>query len=141
MNSPKVNKPIIEERFEHKGFPCVVVFQPMGFRCGYVGIPKGHKVYKKHYNDLDIDCHCGLTYSEDRLVMQEDKDVWWIGFDCAHICDSPDIEKIKQYYGEDTANRIREINFYLLDKPVRDLEYVKDNCKKIVDQLVENYEV
>ena len=46
---------IIEREFEHKGYKCVVVFQPMGHRCGYVGIPDAHPLYKKDYSSyLDI---------------------------------------------------------------------------------------
>ena len=46
--------------------------------CGYVALPKGHPLYGKHYDDLAIECHGGLTYSK-----FEDND-WVIGFDCAH---------------------------------------------------------
>lgn len=90
-----MERPIVEERFEYKGFLCVVLFQPMGYRTGYVGLPKGHKYYKKDYNKLPIDCHCGLTYSREYLYGQEDKETWWIGFDCGHICDSRDIDSVK----------------------------------------------
>lgn len=46
---------IIEREFEHKGYKCVVVFQEMGHRCGYVGIPDTHPLYKKDYSSyLDI---------------------------------------------------------------------------------------
>lgn len=49
--------------------------------CGYVALPKGHPLYGKHYDDLTIKCHGGLTYSK-----FEDND-WVIGFDCAHAGD------------------------------------------------------
>lgn len=45
----------VESEFEHCGYKCVVVFQPMGHRCGYVGIPKTHTLYGDDYcNYLDI---------------------------------------------------------------------------------------
>ena len=44
------NKYIIEQEFEHAGYKCVVVFQAMGHRCGYVGIPSTHPLYKKTYD-------------------------------------------------------------------------------------------
>jgi len=40
---------IIEREFEHAGYKCVVTFGTMGHRCGYVGIPKEHPLYKKGY--------------------------------------------------------------------------------------------
>lgn len=46
---------IVEREFEHAGYKCVVVFQSMGHRCGYVGIPSTHSLYGKGYSDyLDI---------------------------------------------------------------------------------------
>ena len=133
-----MTRPIVEERFEYKGFPCVVLFQPMGYRTGYVGFPKGHKYYKKDYNELSIDCHCGLTYSREYLYGQEDKEVWWIGFDCGHICDSRDIDSVRKYYGEEKADRIFNDFYYLTDCAVeRDFDYVKKECIGIVDQLTQ----
>ena len=47
---------IVEREFEHAGYKCVVVFQKMGHRCGYVGVPKGSKLYGKRCSDkLDVD--------------------------------------------------------------------------------------
>lgn len=128
-------KAVIEERFEYKGFPCVVMFQPAGFRTGYVGLPKTHGCYGTHYDSIPIECHCGLTYSDYDLFGQDDKDTYWIGFDCGHICDSLDIEKVMEYYGECHADRIREMFSYLMCMPVRSFDYVKAECKSIVDQL------
>lgn len=33
-------KPVLETKFEYKGYPCVVLFMPGAYRCGYVGVPK-----------------------------------------------------------------------------------------------------
>lgn len=138
-----MSKPVQEERFEYKGYPCVVLFQSMGFRCGYVGLPKGNQYYEREYNFIPIDCHCGLTYSSNRLFHQEDKDTWWIGFDCGHACDRYDIEKIKEYYvdDEEVMRSVTYMHSYHMlineDCDFRTLDYVKDECKKIVDQLIE----
>lgn len=49
------DKAIIEREFEHCGYKCVVLFQPMGHRCGYVGIPETHPLHRKSYSSyLDI---------------------------------------------------------------------------------------
>ena len=48
--------PKLEKQFEYKGFLCVILFMPDGYRCGYVGIPKDMKI------DIDsIVCHGGIT--------------------------------------------------------------------------------
>lgn len=55
--------------------------------CAYVNIPKNSKYYKKHYGDIPVDCHGGLTYSDDKLNVDIKQDsCWWIGWDYAH-CD------------------------------------------------------
>ena len=92
MTTPKQ-----EKQFEYKGFPCVILFMPMGYRCGYVGLPKENKYYGKSYDDIPIGSHCGLTYASRKLHAQNDTDKWWIGFDCGHCCDGYDVEKLKNF--------------------------------------------
>lgn len=55
----------------------------------YIEIPKNHKYYLKYYDDIDIDVHGGLTYSEDYLNLENEKinNSWFIGWDYAHFDD------------------------------------------------------
>lgn len=116
---------IEEERFEYKGFPCVILFMDMGWRCGYVGYPD-----TKTINPDEISCHGGITYGpESHLHLQDDVNTLWIGFDTAHYCDGIDAEKVKEYFGK-TAN------IFNLGGEVRTLEFCKEECKSIVDQLI-----
>lgn len=39
----------VEKDFYCEGYRCVVVMTSMCHRCGYVGIPEGHYLYKKNY--------------------------------------------------------------------------------------------
>lgn len=60
--------------------------------CAYVELPKKHKWYGKHYNDIPISCHGGLTYSSPQgIVFPSDnlnhRDGYWIGWDYAHYDD------------------------------------------------------
>lgn len=134
-------KPVLEKRFNYKGHPCAVLFMPGAYRCGYVGIPKAHKLAKHGANLDSISCHGGITYSESKLHCCDDEDTWWIGFDCAHFGDGYDIETAKQYFGDDPDfKRI----FYTMEdfwresnreSEIRSLAYVKDECKKLIDQI------
>lgn len=135
-----------ESRFEYKGFPCVVLFMPIGYRCGYVGLPKYNIYYGKKYDDIPMDCHRGLTYSNCELYGQDDMNTWWIGFDCGHFCDGLDKAKFEEYYEDDLkempVNDYRGLimGLYPMFKicseyPVRTLEYVESECRKIVDQI------
>jgi len=122
-------------RFDYKGFACaikrVAVWKKgepdqllLGHLSGYVAIPKEHPLYKKEYPEIDIDCHGGLSFSE-----EDDLD-WWIGFDCARSNDiMPYIEKMKKKFGID--------NSPIFNKTYRNISYVKAQCESIVDQLIE----
>lgn len=128
-----------EDRFEYKGYPCVVLFMPTGYRCGYVGIPKDTEI------DVDsINCHGGITYKKTHLHCQEDTDRLWIGFDCAHIFDGYDVEKAKEVFADDEMilKHIAELegmDYFAIyaECPVRTLEYCQEWCRKIVDQVTE----
>jgi hypothetical protein len=77
--------------WKHAGLACLVNRGPMGAWCGYVAVPPGHPAHRKHYNEVDVEVHGGLTYSEECQGVichtpkpGEPDDVWWLGFDCGH---------------------------------------------------------
>ena len=72
----------IEKEFEYHGFTCIVRRGPMGALNGYVVLPEGHRYYGKNYDDIPVEIHGGLTYSE-----FEEEHGYMIGFDCAHFMD------------------------------------------------------
>ena len=95
-------KPVLETKFAYKGYPCVVLFMPGAYRCGYVGVPYSHKLAKKRVVDLGyLNCHGGVTYAEPSLYDCNDDNTWWIGFNCAHCFDGYDVDAAKQYFGDD----------------------------------------
>lgn len=60
------------------------------FPTAYIEIPTTHKLYSKHYDNIDIDVHGGLTYSKNYLWIDDEKelkDSWFIGWDYAHYDD------------------------------------------------------
>jgi hypothetical protein len=79
------------------GLDCLIVRNIYGgYLCGYVGVPSSHPWYSKDYDECDADVHGGLTYaakckghichhSPQDAVANDD--VWWLGFDCAHLGD------------------------------------------------------
>lgn len=56
-----------------------------GWGNGYVGVPKGHPWYDVDYCDIDCEVHGGLTYGQ---FQDKVKNVFWVGFDTAHLGDS-----------------------------------------------------
>lgn len=67
-----------------------------GWGNGYVLIPKDYPLHGKHYEEIDVDVHGGLTFSklvDEHMVEQwkldtEDIGSWCIGFDTAHYKDT-----------------------------------------------------
>lgn len=123
---------VVEKQFQYKGHDCICVFTRNGCRCGYVST-----TLRRHYDDFDIDCHCGLTFSGALPEAYAPKEAFYIGFDCGHCCDGLDL-KLAYDLGliDEAAKEMFEQSFsYLSDYPVRDVDYVVEQCKKIVDQL------
>jgi hypothetical protein len=67
-------------------FRCLIMRGPDSL-CAYIGVPKGHPFYGKGYNDINIECHGGLTFSEPAHDKWPDG-FWWFGWDYAHFGDA-----------------------------------------------------
>ena len=92
--------------------------------CGYVGIPNNHPLWGKNYNDVDVQVHGGLTFSE---ADDDDKLTWWFGFDCAHAGDiSPEL-----------LISLIDIDRYTPDRTevYRTWDYVENEVRELVRQL------
>lgn len=141
---------------------CLAVRNPMGAWCGYVGLPPGHRFHGIGYDECTEKCsedwcyehspneavevHGGLTYSAACSESDEGEgfgichvplpgrphDVWWLGFDCNHGCDSSPY---------DFARAAADPRFPLIPwidgqvAPYRDLSYVKAECTSLARQL------
>lgn len=136
-------KPICESSFIYKQHRCIVLFMPLGFRCGYVAISKGSPYYEVDYHKIDIICHGGLTFSDyDLSLSQNQNDTWWLGFDCAHYHDLIDVAAGDAYYKDNQEwKTLKEVSL-ILQAPnegfrIMRKEMVENGCKDIVDQLLE----
>jgi hypothetical protein len=102
------------------GLKAVVIALDMGHRCGYVCVTKDHPWYGK--DDVDLDVHGGLTYSDMR-----DGD-WWFGYDCAHLGDAPDPDLMSDVY---KAIRMRSFD----GDTVKTLDFCVNECESMAWQL------
>jgi hypothetical protein len=106
--------------FERAHRICVVIRHPdLGHLCGYVGVSKRQSLYGKGYDEnlcghhgcydhtpaALFDVHGGLTFAG-RLETRPN--LWFFGFDCGHIGDSPEIQNEA---------------------------YVRKECERLADQL------
>lgn len=132
----------VEKEFECLGLKCVVAFMKLGHRCGYVGVPVGHKLYGVDYNEVDFSCHGGLTYSGGGANSEYPikSDLWWFGFDCAHYMDASDYELAMKYFPEEEAQLRRVIsveNKFPTHGTIRTEEYVANECMELAKQIKE----
>jgi hypothetical protein len=106
-----------------KEFHLLGTFTDLGFRNGYIGMPK--HIYEEIAGDRDlameIDVHGGVTWCGEKKNTGREGYIY-VGFDCAHYQDAPDIETFKEYFPYD------EYLPFVLNTggKVRDLEYVRE---------------
>ena len=65
---------------------------------------------------------------------------YFIGFDCGHCGDGKNTDLAREYdiIGSHTYKELKEIEamFPIHGEEVRSFEYVKDECKSIIDQII-----
>jgi hypothetical protein len=102
--------------FHYKGFICEIVKHPaLGHLCGYVDIPKGHQYFGIEPDEIHVDVHGGITFTN--FIAN---DIYRIGFDCAHIGDYVP-EAMLHFPGQ---------HYWTFDE-------VAAETKRLVDQLVQ----
>jgi hypothetical protein len=69
------------------GLKCMMRRNGMKAWCGYVAVPKGHPMFGKDYDDVDVRVHGGLTWGMDHAPGEQPNGWWWFGFDCSHSGD------------------------------------------------------
>jgi hypothetical protein len=93
-------------------------YMDFGWGNGYVLLPEGHKYHGLHYDNIDVNVHGGLTFSE---LIEDEKDAEWygvgkeyvgywaVGFDTANYGDT--LEKwTKEAVMEETKKLEEQLN-------------------------------
>jgi hypothetical protein len=113
------------KEFSAYGYTCRVLGGPFKNYNGYVGVPKGHPAFNVQYENLGIDVHGGLTFSQmgtKNSLRFPNPEIWWIGFDTAHIGDW--IEYQDGTHPESNGKKWTP-------------EMVAEECSKVAKQLME----
>lgn len=83
--------------------------------------------------------HGGITYADGGKNSHHpiDSDYWWLGFDCGHYGDCPDYDLLEKLWGDNiiVQHRIQDRDIYE-EYEVRTLEYVQQECRNLVDQII-----
>jgi len=106
---------------EDTGYKCFIVRHPeLKHLCGYVELPKEHKLYDIFLEEEDFEVHGGVTYTGKREFEQPNYIADYVlGFDCGHAGDL--VPGVKIFHEE----------------VYRDIEYVTNECKNLAKQLKE----
>ncbi len=116
----RLNPPERIAEGEYKGFTYYVL--NLGTHpCAYVDVTNT-TWHGKDYCDIDIECHCGLTYASEHLATIEKKG-WFIGWDYAHYCD------FAGYYLESYSDLRTHGKMWTTKEIV-------DECKAVIEQLI-----
>lgn len=124
------------------GLDCMIHRGPSGALCGYVGVPEDHPLFGTSYDEVGVDVHGGLTYSN---KCQEGEDpafgichvpqpgrpdnVWWFGFDCAHCDDfTPRTDALLRKHGAD-------IDLFPGKEHYRTFAYVEAEVNRLAEQI------
>jgi len=86
---------------------CIIKRNSLGSLCGYVKLESWNKFYNSDIDDIPVNVHGGITYSDGGII----------GFDCSHSGDCNPYTSSNGTY--------------------RDMEYVKRECMNLADQIME----
>jgi hypothetical protein len=145
----------------YKDHEYLIVLNKVGYRCGYVAIPPEHpfsntpeeersfmggRKYKHYdYDSLDIDAHGGLTFMAPNHGLKDLLTIpcndMWIGFDCGHCYDSPDVKAFEKYFGkqarESQQSFFSAIGSESYDCTIKNYDYAESECHSIIEQLIQ----
>ena len=107
---------------EDTGYKCFIQRHPeLKHLCGYVELPKEHKLYGIFSEEEDFEVHGGVTYTGKREFEQPNYIADYVlGFDCGHAGDL--VPGVKSFHEKEVY---------------RNIEYVTNECKNLAKQLKE----
>lgn len=122
-----------------------VAVNDLGYRCGYVGVPKGDPLYGMQYDDEifdSVDVHGGLNFSDTRKFVTSD-DLWFFGFDCGHCGDAIDktTEEGKKHLNREPPsfyNFLLEGHVWTLDEVITESESLSNQLANLSKTIIQN---
>ena len=124
----------------------------MGFRCGYVKIPKSHPFYNKDYFEKEIcnlNVHGGITFSSHTTNHECLSDGYWLGFDAFHNTDMLDYDEMSKesLKASKLLNQfVKELDEIFLisnnhTRKIRNTGFMESQCRNLCEQLAQVYEI
>lgn len=111
---------------EYKGFEFVAINMGGSHPCGYVNV-ESTKLECEFYNDINVECHGGITFSGTKSMMEHG---WWIGWDYAHSGDF-----MPYYTAEEQKHCVKYTTAYVVQECVNVIEQIQ-NLVKVTHEIV-----
>ncbi len=137
----KENNGVAYNNTTEDGIRQIIRFIEYGHFCGYIGVPKNHKLfnaannYDKASKIFDYSVHGGITYCEfelpDVYEYNAQNSYRFIGFDCGHACDGKDFKLVEEIWGKEKADKAFSLYSYLKDKPVISFEQTLEDVERM----------
>ena len=132
---------VIEKEFHYKGYNCVITFNEMGYRSGYISLYENNKFYNTSYKQINDAYKLSRKLNYAGFTFPEKRDCYWIGFTCDSNHDKADLNHVKEVFGE----RSMVYNFINMQKicpigkegTLRTTEYIQKELEKLVDSIEE----
>jgi len=136
----------------HRKFKYVVLSMDIGFRCGYVKIPKLHPFYNKDCFEKEIcnlNVHGGITFSSHITNHECLSDGYWLGFDAIHITDMLDYDEMSK----ESLKASKLFNQFVKEldeifplpnnfaKKIRNTGFMESQCRNLCEQLAQVYKI
>ena len=122
---PWRTEPDYREWLSRALFTCFIERNNLGAWCGYVEVQKGHPWHGKTSDDLNVQVHGGVTYTDTDVEKgRPDRGRWVIGFDCGHGFDLiPAFQHLSGRVGGPAT--------------YRDIDYVVAQCEALAQQALQ----
>jgi len=114
----------IEKEGCYRGLKYTVKACSRGYRCGYVNVPLELQGVDPEILD-GLRVHGGVTFNQEGVI----------GFDCHHSWDALDMDIMGEL--EKQTHRECYDSYLFPEARVRYCEYVEQECKGLIDQLLE----
>jgi hypothetical protein len=119
------------ENFEVEGIRVLVMRGPASL-CAYVGVPENHFFTRFNYDEIPLECHGGLSFSNFDETGLRPKGYYWFGWDYAHFMDA-----ITFKYEEPLLSLMKETGLSLSHGKEWTIEEVKKEATTVAYQLSE----
>ena len=99
-----------------------------GYANGYVAVPPEHPYHGKHYDDVDVEIHGGLTFSENASEIKD----WTEDTECLNFNNIQEIPNNYWVFGFDT--------FHYADDEKLDRTWCVAETERLMEQLSQKQE-